>query len=253
MIDMVLGVIIMVSALLGLLRGFIAIVVGTLSWLLAGWATFLFGGAAARWLADGKHPSATESFGGYAMVFVGVLISVAVIGMVIRAGVDAVKLGGTDRMLGFGLGVVRGAFLASVLVLLMGFTPLPREPSWRQSVLLPMLQPGAGWMRAQLPAWRMPSMEMPSMEMPSMELGNLPTELGKLPSAGDNTDLGKALGGSGLSDTITRALGKPGKAASDGRDPTQAMPANIDPAQVRGGESDPARVESQGQARPPSQ
>ncbi len=86
-----------------------------------------------------------------------------------------------------------------------------------------------------------------------MELGNLPTELGKLPSAGDNTDLGKALGGSGLSDTITRALGKPGKTAGDGRDPTQAMPANIDPAQVRGGESDPARVESQGQARPPSQ
>ncbi len=124
MIDMVLGVIILVSALLGLLRGFVAIVVGALSWLLAGWATFMFGGAAARWLADGKHPSATESFGGYAMVFVGVLISVAVIGMVIRAGVDAIKLGGTDRMLGFGLGVVRGAFLASVLVLLMGFTPL---------------------------------------------------------------------------------------------------------------------------------
>ncbi|MFB6495658.1 CvpA family protein, partial [Xanthomonas perforans] len=53
--------------------------------------------------------------------------------------------------------------------------------------------------------------------------------------------------------TITRALGNPGKTAGDGRDPTQAMPANIDPAQVRGGESDPARVESQGQARPPSQ
>lgn len=56
MIDMVLGVIILVSALLGLLRGFVAIVVGTLSWLLAGWATFMFGGATAHWLADGKHP-----------------------------------------------------------------------------------------------------------------------------------------------------------------------------------------------------
>ncbi|WP_372372341.1 CvpA family protein [Xanthomonas sp. NCPPB 1638] len=248
MIDMVLGVIILVSALLGLLRGFVAIVVGTLSWLLAGWATFQFGGAAAHWLAGGKHPSATESFGGYAMVFVGVLVSVAVIGMVVRAGVDAVRLGGTDRLLGFGLGVVRGGFLACVLVLLMGFSPLPREPSWRQSVLVPLLSPGAGWMRAQLPAWR-----MPSMEMPSMELGELPSELGKLPSAGDTTDLGKALSGSGLGDSIKSALGKPGKPASDGRDPAQAMPANIDPAQVRGGESDPARVESKGQVRPPSQ
>lgn len=248
MIDMVLGVIILVSALLGLLRGFVAIVVGTLSWLLAGWATFQFGGAAAHWLAGGKAPSATESFGGYAMVFVGMLVSVAVIGMVIRAGVDAVRLGGTDRLLGFGLGVVRGGFLACVLVLLMGFTPLPHEPSWRQSVLVPLLSPGAGWMRAQLPGWK-----MPSMEMPSMELGELPSELGKLPSAGDTTDLGKVLSGSGLGDSIKSAPGKPGKAASDGRDPAQAMPANIDPAQVRGGESDPARVESNGQARPPSQ
>jgi len=248
MIDMVLGAIILVSALLGLLRGFVAIVVGTLSWLLAGWATFLFGGTAARWLADGKHPSATEAFGGYAMVFVGVLVSVALIGMVIRAGIDAIKLGGTDRMLGFCLGVVRGALLSSVLVLLMDFTPLPREPAWRQSMLVPILRPGAGWMRAQLPAWR-----MPSMEMPSMELGNMPTKLGKLPSAGDTTDLGKALGGSGLSDTVQGLLGKPRKTAGDGRDPTQAMPALNDPARVRGGERDPARIESQGQARPPSQ
>lgn len=248
MIDMVLGAIILVSALLGLLRGFVAIVVGTLSWLLAGWATFLFGGTAARWLADGKHPSATESFGGYAMVFVGVLISVALIGMVIRAGVDAIKLGGTDRMLGFGLGVVRGALLSSVLVLLMDFTPLPREPAWRQSVLVPMLQPGAGWMRAQLPAWR-----MPSMEMPSMELDNVPAQLGKSPSTSDTTDLGKALSGSGLSDTIQHLFGKSGKTVGDGRDSTQAMPSTIDPARVRGGERDPARVESYGHARPPSQ
>ncbi|WP_410603933.1 CvpA family protein, partial [Bacillus sp. SIMBA_008] len=48
MIDVVLLGLIGLSAMLGLFRGFIGIVVGTLSWLLAVWLSFLFGGAAAQ-------------------------------------------------------------------------------------------------------------------------------------------------------------------------------------------------------------
>jgi membrane protein required for colicin V production len=200
---------------------------------------------AGRWLAEGARPSTTESFGGYAMVFVGVLVTVAVLGMVIRAGVDAVRLNGTDRMLGLGLGVVRGAFFGSVLVLLGSFTPLTREPAWRESRVLPLLQPGANWMRAQLPDW----------SMPEVNLRNLPNmDLGKLPITGDNAGLDKTLSVSAMQETIQRALGRTpaGDGAPQG-DPAQALPSNIDPAQVRAGESDPKRIESHGQARPPSQ
>lgn len=237
MIDLVLLVVIGLSALLGLFRGFVGIVVGTASWLLAGWATFQFGGAAGHWLAEGARPSTTESLGGYALVFVGVLVTVAAVGMLIRAGVDAVRLNGTDRMLGLGLGLVRGAFFGCVLVLLAGFTPLTREPAWRESRVLPLLLPGADWMRAQLPDWSVPEVD-----------------LGKLPVAGDNGGLDKALSVSAMQETMARALGR--TPAGDGArrgDPAQALPSNIDPAQVRAGESDPTRVESQGQARPPSQ
>lgn len=238
MIDLVLLGVIGLSALLGLLRGFVGIVVGTASWLLAGWATFQFGGTAGHWLAEGARPSTTESFGGYALVFIGVLVTVAVVGMLIRAGVDAVRLNGTDRMLGFGLGLVRGLFFGCVLVLLAGFTPLTREPAWRESRVLPLLRPGADWMRAQLPDWSVPQVD-----------------LGKLPLAGDNAGLDQAaLSVSSMQETVARALGKTpaGDGARQG-DPAQALPSNIDPAQTRAGESDPARVESQGQARPPSQ
>jgi membrane protein required for colicin V production len=242
-IDLILLVVIGVSALLGLFRGFIGIVVGTLSWLLAGWATFQFGGSVGFWLADGARPSMTQSLGGYVLMFVGVLVCVAAIGMLIRAGVNAVRLNGPDRTLGFLLGLVRGALLGSVLVLLMGFTPLTNEPAWRESRLLPVLLPVANWMRAQLPSWQVPQVE-----------------LGKLPIAGDNgglgdTDLGGALSGGAVKDAMARVLGKQPAAvpATPGADPARVMPQNIDPAQVRGGDRDPARVESNGQARPPSQ
>ncbi len=238
MIDLILLVVIGVSALLGLFRGFVGIVVGTASWVLAGWAAFQFGGDAGRWLAKGAAPSMTQSLGGYALAFVVVLVAVALLGMLIRAGVQATKLSGTDRALGFGLGLLRGAFLACVLVLLMGFTPLTAEPSWRQSLVLPVLQPGATWMRAQLPHWSVPEMD-----------------LGKLPLAGDNAPLATGLSGTALKDTVDRALGRQTAAdkAGEGHDPANVLPANIDPAQVRTGTSDPARVESNGQARPTSQ
>lgn len=237
MIDLLLLVVIAVSALLGLLRGFVGIVVGTVSWLLAGWATFQFGGAVGQWLAEGKQPSMTEYLGGYALVFAGVLATVMVVGLLVRAGVDAARLSGTDRMLGFGLGLVRGAFFGCLLVLLMGFTPLTREPAWRESRVLPLLAPGANWMRAQLPDWSVPQVD-----------------LGKLPVAGDNVDLDKALSVSSMTETAARVLGQQpaGNGARQG-DPARVLPRNIDPAQVRTGESDPARVDAPGQARPPSQ
>ncbi|KRG88191.1 colicin V synthesis protein [Stenotrophomonas daejeonensis] len=246
MIDMVLLAVIGLSALLGLMKGFVGIVVGTLSWLLSGWAAFQFGGHAARWLAEGAAPSLTHYLGGYALVFVGVLVLVAVTGMLLRSAVDATRLNGTDRALGFGLGVLRGGLFACVLVLLMGFTPLPREAEWGQSKVLPVLLPGAEWMRAQLPDLSMPGVDLDALA---------PTDLGNLPVTGDNAALNDMMKGSGLPDMVSRALGKPAQDATDAahrQDPARALPSNIDPAQVRPGQPDPARVEAQGQARPPS-
>ncbi|WP_371181079.1 CvpA family protein [Xanthomonas sacchari] len=253
MIDMVLLTVILVSALLGALRGFVGIVVGTLSWFLAGWATFQFGGNAGRWLADGARPSMSYYLGGYALTFVTVMAVVAIVGMVIRTAVRSTALSGTDRALGFGLGAARGGFFAAVLAFLMSFTPLTREPDWQRSMVLPVLSPGVGWMRAQLPDWRMPQMpqlnlsQMPQLNVSQMNLGNMP-------AAGDNAALGNALQASGLQEMMSKALGRPGvRSAQPGSDPSQLMPANIDPAQARPAQSDPARVEPNGQARPPSQ
>lgn len=253
MIDLLLGAIIGVSALLGLLRGFVGIVVGTASWLLAGWASFQFGNHAARWLADGRAPTMTQSLGGYALAFVVVLVVVGLIGYVLRTAVQATRLGAADRALGLGLGLVRGGFLAAVLVVLMSFTPLTREASWQQSRILPVIEPGAGWMRAQLPRWEAPNMNLDQIRN---------VDLGKLPLAGDNARLNDTLKASGLEgDGLKRLMSQTleqvrehGALPPQGTQADPALPTPIaDPAQVRPGHPDPARVEGNGQARPPSQ
>jgi membrane protein required for colicin V production len=224
MIDLVLLAIIGVSALLGLLRGFVGIVVSTAAWLLAGWASFQFGADAGLWLSDDGSPTASELFGGYALTFIGVLMAVGLVGMVLKSLVRSTDLSGTDRALGFGLGMVRGAFFACVLVLLMGFTPLVREPSWQQSQILPLLSPVAGWMRAKLPDWSVPEINLRSN-----------------PLTGDNNGVESL---PALQKAMSQVL-KP-----EPLPPSVEGPAGPDPAKVTPGESDPANIESSGQARP---
>lgn len=233
MIDVVLLGLIGLSALLGLFRGFIGIVVGTLSWLLAVWLSFLFGGAAAQWLAHGQHPTLPQYLGGYGGVFIVVFAVVALIGWMIRAAVNAVRLGGLDRIAGLALGAVRGVVLACVLVLLLGYSALPHEPSWQQSRVVPWLQPGAQWMREQLPGWSVPV-----------------PDLGKLALPGDN-DHSSATGEPVAASAAEGRAGEGGNTAT--AEPAAALPTNIEPAPVSGGEHGPRRADPHGQARPPSQ
>ena len=151
--DLLLLCVIGLSTLLGLMRGFIGVLASLLAWLLAAWAAFRFGARIAVLLAGGADPSAGQLFAGYGLSFLCVLLFVGIVGWAVRKLVHAVGLSGIDRMLGMVLGLVRGGFVACVLVLLMGFTTMPREPEWRQSQVVHAVLPGAQALRGLLPDW----------------------------------------------------------------------------------------------------
>lgn len=142
-----------VSALFGLMRGFVGVLASITAWLLAGWAAFNFGGETAVWMSSDGPPTATELLGGYALSFVAVMVFVGIVGWVVRRMVKSVGLSAVDRALGLVLGIVRGAVVAGVLVLLVGFTRLPQEPEWRESPVVPLLLPVAQWFSVWLPEW----------------------------------------------------------------------------------------------------
>jgi membrane protein required for colicin V production len=151
--DLLLLAVIGVSTLFGLMRGFIGVLASLLAWLLAGWASFHFGAQAALLLAGGGTPTPGQMLAGYGTSFLCVLLFVGIVGWLVRKLVHAIGLSGMDRALGMALGLVRGGFAACMLVLLMGFTGMPREPGWRESRVVPVLLPGAQWLRGWLPAW----------------------------------------------------------------------------------------------------
>jgi membrane protein required for colicin V production len=169
--DLLLLGLIAVSTLLGLLRGFVGVLASLVAWLLAGWAAFHFGAKLALLLAGSDTPSAGMLLAGYGLCFLGVLLVVGLVGWGVRKLVKAAGLSGVDRALGGALGLARGGFVACVLVLLMGFTALPREEGWRQSRVLPVLLPGAQWLRAWLPGWAAQRVDFTGDGPHSIELG----------------------------------------------------------------------------------
>lgn len=248
MIDVILLGIIGLSALLGLMRGLLATVLGITTWLIAGWAAVQFGEPAAQLLSN--RPGAGDYVGGFLMVFIGTWLGMLLLRLMLRSLVDSTQfLRVPDRMLGLCLGAARGLLFAVLAVFLLGFTSLPRKPAWQQSSVVPMLQPMAGWMRAQLPE----PPDLPSLpSLPSIQ--SVPMmDLGKSVLTGDNGGPNEQDQGSGLPAALLGLKGQAQRANdSSPADPAGALPANIDPAQVRPGQPDPKRVEAQGQARPPS-
>jgi membrane protein required for colicin V production len=152
-IDALLMVVVGASALFGLMRGFVGGLASIAAWLLGGWAALNLGGDVARWSSNAAEPDAVHLLAGYGGCFVVVSLAVAALAWVTRRALSGMGLGGVDRGLGLALGLARGGFVACVLVLLLGFTHLPRDAGWQGSVVVPIFKPGARWLAAWLPDW----------------------------------------------------------------------------------------------------
>ncbi len=152
-VDWMLLAVVAVSALFGLMRGFVGVLASLVAWLLAGWAAFRFGAQLALLMSKDGEVGAGELVIGYALSFVAVMVVVGLVGWAVRKAVHSAGLSGLDRTLGLGLGLARGAFVACTLVLILGLTGMPREPQWQSSQVVPVFVPGAQWLRGWLPEW----------------------------------------------------------------------------------------------------
>jgi membrane protein required for colicin V production len=117
---------------------------------LAFWFAWQFGDSVAAHLTMVDQPSIRMLLG-YGLCFLLVLLVSGIVSFLMRKLVAGSGLSGSDRLLGMVFGLVRGLALVTITVLLLGFTPLPRDPWWHQSQLLPTFQGYAQWLSARLP------------------------------------------------------------------------------------------------------
>ena len=150
-VDWLLIAVLALSSLLGALRGFVAEALSMVVWIAAFWLAFVYGAEAAEWLRPQVQDAAGRLLLAYALVFIVAMVAGSVVTWLVGAMVKSVGLGGLNRFLGLLYGLARGVLLGCVLVLVLGWTALPREPQWRASPLIPLYQDGAETMKEWLP------------------------------------------------------------------------------------------------------
>lgn len=140
------------SMLVSLWRGFIKEALSLATWIVAFLVALSFSDPFADRLSPWIELPSARAVAAFAGLFLIVLILGALVNFLAGQLVSKTGLGGTDRILGTVFGVARGVIIVAVLVLLAGVTPMPRDPWWQASHLMPHFERVALWLADYLPA-----------------------------------------------------------------------------------------------------
>jgi membrane protein required for colicin V production len=150
-VDYVFLAIVLISLLLGALRGFIREALSLASWVAAFVVALRYGPDCMVRLKSLIGSPAIRAVAGYCLPFFGVLLAGGLLILLIGWAVRGAGLAPVDRMLGAGFGLLRGGFIVVVLVMLAGMSAPGRQQWYRQSILVPQIQPVANQLQALIP------------------------------------------------------------------------------------------------------
>lgn len=139
------------SVIISLVRGFVREALSLVMWGVAFWVALTFSEALASLLINIFHTPSLRMMAAFAILFVITLLLGALINYLIGQLVDKTGLSGTDRILGVVFGFARGTLLVTVLLMLARLTPLPQDPWWKDSMLIPHFYPIEVWLHGLLP------------------------------------------------------------------------------------------------------
>ncbi|NKC14990.1 MAG: CvpA family protein [Gammaproteobacteria bacterium] len=143
--------IIVVSAVVSLTRGFVKEAISLGGWILAVWLSFTFFEPVSLYLEPHVSAPSVRLALGFVGLFMAVMMLTGIIVYLAGAVVSGTGVTGTDRVLGMVFGAARGALIVGLLVMVAGLTPLPRDPWWRASTLIPHFERLAVEIRGVLP------------------------------------------------------------------------------------------------------
>ena len=150
-LDYFIVVVVVVSSLFSVVRGFLKEALSLVIWVLAGAVAFTLSPYFSSFV-PGFVDSPTVRLGAVALVlFLCTLFAGGIVSQWIYKAAAGVGLSGTDRLLGVLFGVARGVVILTVLVMLASLTALPQEHWWQTSLLIEYFVSAAVWMQPYLP------------------------------------------------------------------------------------------------------
>ena len=144
--DWFVGLVALVSVGAGLIRGLVRTVFA-----LGAWAVGVLGVPVLAPMAVGLVPDGVPQPAVFALIFLTLFVAVRVLGSLAARALHGIGMGGFDRMLGAGLGLVRAAIIVLVAALIAHLGGFSKHPSWTQALSRPVLEAMVKWAEPYLP------------------------------------------------------------------------------------------------------
>lgn len=151
-LDLSIVVLIVLSAIIGLVRGFVREALSLATWVAAAILAFQYFEPLSVHVPFAVESKVARLGIAFAVIFLGVLIIGSIINHIFSTAVSSIGLGGVDRVLGGGFGILRGGLIITLLVLLMiAMTPFPKYSWWQDSILVPWFENTANMVKDVIP------------------------------------------------------------------------------------------------------
>ncbi len=132
-IDWAFIAVLLLSVLVGLMRGFVFELLSLAGWLVAWFAAQWFAADVAPHIPVGTPGSAGNHAAALALCFLAALVVWGLLAKLVRLLIRATPLSLPDRALGAGFGLLRGGVLLLAVATVVALTPAGKSQSWRHS------------------------------------------------------------------------------------------------------------------------
>jgi len=152
-VDVIIIFIIVLSALFGLMRGFMKESISLAKWIVATWVAATFASKLAPLLPAAIESEAVRQAISFVSLFIiifilGTFVSHLVSRLLMKTGLTSL-----DRALGIGFGVLRGAVIIIIFVIVGGHFPqLPQQQWWQESLMLDRFEELVIWTKDYVPS-----------------------------------------------------------------------------------------------------
>lgn len=150
-IDYAIIIVIALSSLISLIRGFIREALSLATWIIAFWIALTFSTLLTPYFQAYVQSDAVRYAIAFILLFIATLIVGAIVNFVITQFLEKTGLSGTDRLLGVVFGFTRGVLLVAIVLLSAHMTAIPKEQIWMQSKLVPVFTPVENWLSNYIP------------------------------------------------------------------------------------------------------
>jgi membrane protein required for colicin V production len=137
LVDYLIILLVVLSAGVGVARGFLREIIALASWIVALLVGWHFAGRVEPYLGGLLSSPYVRPWAARAILVIAVLLAGAALGAIVTHLVRLSLFSGTDRFLGLLFGLLRGLVIFGVLVLVCQTVRLDEEHWWRASRLLP--------------------------------------------------------------------------------------------------------------------